>query len=334
MLSLTAQKAIGSSQEQGAKRVDHKLTGPLDRLPDTFTYPERLYRDHPEDVLSEVKKTILLIFSQFDFHQLERVFGDILRLFDGKYPGYRRCNTLYHDLKHTLDCFHATARLIHGAFVNGLRFEPGDVNLGLISALMHDTGYIQTQEDYTGTGAKYTLGHVQRSIDFMAKYVQDHRFPPEYLPIGSAFLRCTGLDVKITEIKFRSREHEILGKILGTADLVGQMAQENYLEKLAFLYNEFKEGGVPGYIDALDLLKKTPGFWDMVQERMAVELGRVDLYLRDHFRVSRGIDQDLYRKAIERNVEHVIFIKNNLEANGARYRGEEDQGGMMVRSPV
>jgi len=314
--------------------VDHKLTSPLDRLPDTFTYPERLYRDNPAEVLEEVKKTILLIFGQFSFNQLEQVFGDILRLFDGKYPGYRRCNTRYHDLSHTLDCLHATARLIHGAAVNGLRFTPGDVNLGLISALMHDTGYIQTQEDYTGTGAKYTLGHIQRSIDFMTKYFQDHGFPSEYLPVCRAFLRCTGLDVKIAGIKFRSREHEILGKILGTADLVGQMAQENYLEKLAFLYNEFKEGGVPGYVDALDLLKKTPGFWDMVQERMAVELGRVDLYLRDHFRVSRGIDQDLYRKAIERNVEHVKFIKKNLEANCVVYRREEDQGGMAVSSPI
>ncbi len=313
---------------------DQKLASLLGLLPEAFFLPERFNRKAPQDVLSAVKRTILLIFHQFDFHQLEQVFCDILRLFEGKYPGYRRCNTRYHDLNHTLDCLHATARLIHGATAHGLRFEPGEVNLGLISALMHDTGYIQTKEDYTGTGAKYTLGHVQRSIDFMAKYFQDHGFPSAYLLICSAFLRCTDLDVKIAEIRFQTREHEILGKILGTADLVGQMAQENYLGKLVFLFNEFKEGGVPGYTDALDLLKKTPSFWEMVQERLADELGRVDRYLRDHFRVTRGIDQDLYRKAIERNVEYLIFIKKNLETNHGVYQREGDQGGMTVSSPI
>ena len=170
---------------------------------------------------------------------------------------------------------------------------------------MHDTGYIQAVEDDTGTGAKYTVCHIERSIEFMKKYFQDHGFPSEYLPICSNFLRCTGLDVKIAEIKFQSREHEILGKILGTADLIGQMANENYLEKLPFLYYEFKEGGVPGYKDEFDLLKKTPAFWEMVKKRLVIELGQVDRYLRDYLRALWGINQDLYRQAIDRNIERL-----------------------------
>jgi hypothetical protein len=204
-----------------------------------------------------------------------------------------------------MDCLLVTAKLIHGAFLNGIVFEKRDVTLGLISALMHDTGYIQAVEDDTGTGAKYTVCHIQRSIEFMKKYFHDNGFPPEYVPICSNILRCTGLDVRIAEIKFQSREHEILGKILGTADLIGQMANENYLEKLPFLYHEFKEGGVPGYTDEYDLLKKTPAFWEMVKERFVTELGHVDLYLRDYLRVLWGINQDLYRQAIDRNIERL-----------------------------
>ena len=98
------------------------------------------------------------------------------------------------------------------------------------------------------------------------------RFPSEDLQICSNLLRCTGLDVKIAEIKFQTREHEILGKILGTADLIGQMANEHYLEKLPFLYNEFKEGGVQCYKDEFDLLKKTPAFWEMVKERFVLRI--------------------------------------------------------------
>jgi hypothetical protein len=286
-------------------RQENKITTMGNRPSNTVAGPERLSLDNPQDVIAEVKKITLLVFRDFEFNQLEMVFDDILKLFNGHYLGYRRCNTLYHDLSHTMDCLLVTAKLIHGAFLNGNYFDKKDVTLGLISALMHDTGYIQAVDDDTGTGGKYTACHIQRSIEFMEKYFHDNGFPSEYSPICSNLLRCTGLDVKIADIKFQSREHEILGKILGTADLIGQMANDNYLEKLPFLYEEFKEAGVPGYHDAFDLLEKTPAFWGMVKERLMLELGQVDLYLRDYLRVLWGINQDLYRQAIDRNIERL-----------------------------
>jgi hypothetical protein len=290
-------------------RRENNQTSPWGRLANPVTCPEGISIDNPQDIMEEVEKIIGLIFGKFEFNQFEQVFIDIVRLFNGNYPGYSRCNTSYHDLNHTMDCLLVTAKLIHGAGLNGIVFTPRDVTLGLISALMHDTGYIQAVEDDTGTGAKYTTSHIERSIEFMKKYFHDHAFPSEYLPICSAFLRCTGLDVKIAEIKFQCREHEILGQILGTADLIGQMANENYLEKLPFLFDEFQEGGVPGYTDKFDLLKKTPAFWEMVKERLVNELGHVDRYLRDYLRVLKGINQDVYRQAIDRNMEQLqLFL--------------------------
>jgi len=285
------------------------MANPISLRASTFTSPERVSLDKPGDVIGEVKNIILLSHKNFDFRQFDQVFSDILELFRGNYPGYRCCNTFYHDLSHTMDCLLVTAKLIHGASLNGIVFTPRDVNLGLISALMHDTGYIQATEDNTGTGAKYTISHIDRSIEFMKKYFSDHAFPSEYAPICSNFLRCTGLEVKINRIKFQSREHEILGQILGTADLIGQMASEQYLEKLPFLYDEFKEGGVPGYSDRFDLLKKTPAFWEMVKERLVNELGHVDRFLCDYLRVLWGINQDLYRQAIDRNIARLkVFL--------------------------
>jgi hypothetical protein len=290
-------------------RRKNNMTNPISLLSTRNTCPERMSLDNPGDVIREISSIILLVYKKFNFDQFYQVFGDILKLFNGHYPGYRRCNTFYHDLSHTMDCLLVTAKLIHGAGLNGIVFTHRDLTLGLISALMHDTGYIQAVEDDTGTGAKYTTSHIERSIEFMKKYFHDHAFPSEYLPICSDFLRCTGLDVKIAEIKFQSREHEILGQILGTADLIGQMANDNYLEKLPFLYDEFKEGGVPGYTDKFDLLKKTPAFWEMVKERLVIELGHVDRYLPDYLRVLKGINQDVYRQAIERNMEQLqLFL--------------------------
>jgi hypothetical protein len=286
-------------------RRESNMTYPISLLSTTITCPERVSLDNPGDVMAEIENIISLIYKKINFNQFEQAFGDILRLFHGHYPGYRRCNTFYHDLSHTMDCLLVTAKLIHGAGLNGIFFTHRDVTLGLISALMHDTGYIQAEEDNTGTGAKYTVSHIERSIEFMKKYFHDQAVPSEYLPICSNFLRCTGLDVKIAEIKFQSREHEILGQILGTADLIGQMANENYLEKLPFLYDEFKEGGVPGYNNKFDLMKKTPAFWEMVKKRLVVELGHVDRYLHDYLRVLWGINQDLYQQAIDRNMERL-----------------------------
>lgn len=290
-------------------RTEANMINPISLPSINITCPERVSLDNPGDVLGEVRKIILLIYREFDFNQFDQVFVDTLKLFNGHYPGYCRCNTAYHDLSHTMDCLLVTVKLIHGACLNGIVFTRRDVTLGLISALMHDTGYIQAVEDKTGTGAKYTLCHIQRSIEFMKKYFHDNAFPSEYLSICSNFLRCTGLDVKIAEIKFQFREHRILGQIIGTADLIGQMANENYLEKLPFLYDEFKEGGVPGYNNLFDLLKKTPDFWEMVKMRLVEELGHVDRFLRDYLRVLWGINQDLYRQAIDRNMERLqIFL--------------------------
>jgi hypothetical protein len=300
-------------------RGDIKMINPSTASANRFTCGERITIDNPQEVVTEVKNIILLIFNQkFDFTQFDQVFADILKLFDGKYPGYRRCNTRYHDLNHTMDCLLVTAKLIHGASLNGIVFGKRDITLGLISALMHDTGYIQAVNDNAGTGAQYTVCHIERSITFMRDYFHDHGFPAEYVPICSEMLRCTGLDVKIAEIKFKTWEHEILGKILGAADLIGQMADEHYLEKLPFLYHEFKEGGVPGYKNEFDLLMKTPAFWEMVKERLMIELGHVDLYLRDYFRVLKGINQDLYRQAIERNMER---LKSYLATPRHNFRG-------------
>jgi hypothetical protein len=272
----------------------------------------------PNDVLEEVKDIVFLMFPQSSSHKvildLSKVISaylDIVKLFRGDYCGYRKCNTKYHDLRHTDDCLLIMARLIHGAYLNGCRFSNRSIILGLISAIVHDTGYIQTVDEKIGTGGRYTITHIDRSVAFAKKYLERKGYPANDFHFIMNCLQCTGLNVVIEDIKFESIENELMGKMLGTADLIGQMADSKYLEKLPFLFEEFQEGGITEYETELDLLQKTPAFWEFTQRRFATELGNVDRYLRDHFRVRWGIDRDLDREAIEKNILRLESILKN-----------------------
>ncbi|NVM21074.1 MAG: hypothetical protein HWN68_04780 [Desulfobacterales bacterium] len=288
--------------------------------------------EDPQSVLDEVKIIAFMIFPKLDFEPVNRVFADVVRLFQGKYPGYRQCNTEYHDLQHTTDAMLALTRLIHGATLQGETFSEKNVALGVISALLHDTGYIQTLDDDSGTGAKYTLIHIERSIEFMDKYFRQIDFSVEDFENCRDILNCTGLNTNISEIRFKSREIELLGKMLGTADLLGQMADRTYLEKLPFLFNEFMEGNVVGCISERELLKETLGFYDITKKRFAGELGNVKKYMIHHFKKRWNIDRELYQDAIDKNINYLKYIladheeehRNHLRRNGVMKRLDEE----------
>jgi hypothetical protein len=273
--------------------------------------------DDPQSVLKEAKTMVSMIFPTFDFAFIDLAFRDFEDLFAGNYPGYRKCNTRYHDLKHTTDTFMALARLIHGATTTGKIFTRRGISLALISALMHDTGYIQTIDDQTGTGAKYTLDHVNLSIDFMAGYFNNKDYSSEDFVFCRNIVNCTGLDAGPGRIQFENSENELLGTMLGTADLQGQMADRGYLAKLIYLYQEFREGGVAGYDSELDLLEKTPDFYQMTLKRFEERLGDVQRYMRYHFKSRWNLDEDPYKTTTE---EHMAHLKHTLRYHSDNYR--------------
>lgn len=260
--------------------------------------------DH-QQVLEEVQIITRLILPSFDFQYVISVFEDVETLFRGEYPGYRACNLEYHDISHTHQVLLGTLRLMHGAFISGIRFSEKEINIALIGALMHDTGYLQESSDETGTGAKYTLIHIQRSIGFIHKYFAGNACFEDSIPDFTDILNCTGLMTKTTGIKFSSSNISLLGKMLGTADLLEQMSDRFYLEKLLFLYMEFQEAGIQGFISEFNLLEKTLGFYEMTRKRFVDELGSVNNYAILHFRKRWHIDRDLYMDAINSNIEYL-----------------------------
>ena len=283
---------------------------------------------NPASVIEEVKSVAGMMGTEFDFEPLAVVFRDILKLFSGTYPGYRECSTLYHDLNHTTDTIMAMARLMHGARARGIFLDDGSITLGLISALMHDAGFIQEVDDTNGTGAKYTIVHISRSIEFMRQYFIDNGYSREDFRKCRNALLCTGLNADVGRIRFESKENRLIGEMLGTADLLGQMADRTYLEKLPFLFLEFKEACIMDYTDELDFLKKTFPFYRATRKRFENEFRGVNRYMRDHFKVRWDIDNDLYIDTIDRQI---AYLEKVLDKSNGRHRSFLRREGFMEK---
>lgn len=272
----------------------------------------------PDAIFEEIKTISSLISPTTGFELINMAYRDVLRLFAGRYPGYKRSNTDYHDLFHTTDVMLASARLLHGAATTGMVFSAEEINQILLSALMHDTGYIQRKSERNGTGAQYTAIHIDRSIDFVTGYFQNDLNIDVDLDAIAQILRCTGLNVSIGDIPFKSERNRFLGFVLGTADLLGQMADRYYVEKLPILYNEFMEAHIPGFASDFDLMKKTSDFYQMALNRFKNDLGGTNRFMINHFRARWNMPVDLYAIAIEKNIDYLAKVVEN----GPDYKGK------------
>ncbi len=281
-------------------------------------------------VFAEIETIISLMGMTAVMDRFYPVYQDIVRLFNGDYPGYRASNTRYHNLEHTIMVTLAAARLIHGSMAGGFEFTPDQVLLGLLGALFHDAGLIQTLQDKHGTGAKYTIGHEKRSIFFMRQNLGDRQFTREQMDDCARLIKCTNLDMHPANIDFNTQEIEVLGKIVGSADLLAQMADRMYLEKLILLFKEFEEAGIPDFDSEIELLEKTEGFYQNVaQNRLSKAFDHISDQMIHHFKIRWNINRDLYMDAIENNIGYLKTILNNGKNNRSFYRKYLRRGGLL-----
>jgi hypothetical protein len=257
-----------------------------------------------------------------DFTPFERALVDVVRLFRGEYPGYHGCETWYHDLQHTLDMTLALARLIDGYershAHDGRALGAERALVGLITALYHDAGYMRRVHDTRhGHGAEYTLTHVTRSGRFLAEYLPSLGLG-HVIHITDQMVHFTGYEIHPENIHLEDRLYEKLGHLLGTADLIAQMADRCYLEKCRDrLYREFVLGGVARrrdpsgaevveYSSPQHLLQRTPDFCRKTrQDRLDGAFGGVYRYAGVHFG-----GRNLYIDQIERNLAHLQRVIN------------------------
>jgi hypothetical protein len=272
--------------------------------------------DHgnPDAVLRYVGKSFSDAYPGVSFSGVKQAFNLTHDLYFGRFPGYVACRTGYHDYRHTMDVFVASMRLLDGGILDGRGISPALAEDVLIASLLHDSGYIQEIGDEEGTGARYTKTHVARSVDF----VKSHSFAfginrPRAERIGR-LITGTELSMIWKDIPFDGDDERTAAAVLAAADLLGQMADRAYLEKLLFLYYEFREAGIDGYKTAFDILRKTSSFYDSIAERLNGPLGGVSYDAKIHFRERCGEDRDLYREAIHRQMTYLsdMMVDNTV----------------------
>lgn len=265
----------------------------------------------PTAVEAEVQQAYLAMFPDGDRLLVPRAFGWVMECFTGHYADYQAVDTKYHDFEHTLQGTLCLARLLLGR--HRVAAEPQLTRhlfeLGLIAILLHDTGYLKRRDDLEGTGAKYTATHVNRSAEFAGRLMAEKGYSSEDIKAVQNMIRCTGIETVFSSIPFQSELERIVGHALGTADLLGQMAAEDYVDKLPVLYAEFAEAARfdKGHTDFIskfggpaDLTQQTPDFWwNFVLPRFERDFAGLYRFLNDPY--PDGPNE--YVRRVEANIE-------------------------------
>lgn len=267
-------------------------------------------------VTGAVRELFASAWAGESFDRVALAFEDFDRLFTGRMPGYHGVDTVYHDRQHSLDMTLAMARLMVGYERNvepRLRFGAERAVMALVTSLFHDAGYIREFDDRQHrNGAEFTLYHVTRSARFLARYLLSIGME-SWVPVATRVVHFTGYEIKLSQIQLADGRDRKLGHLLGTADLIAQMADRCYLEKCRDrLYPEFVLGGVAAatgtdgalqvrYSSGLDLLRQTPQFVRETRvQRLEGEFEHAYRYLEPLFG-----GRNPYLEAIERNLGYL-----------------------------
>jgi hypothetical protein len=273
-------------------------------------------------VRAEVKRIFNDLYPDASTRVLDTAFRDVVSLYEGRTPGFHACDTAYHDLQHVLEVTLAMARLMEG--YDRSRLVAGPVGerqfrLGVITALFHDVGYLRSHLDSpkVSNGAVYTRIHVSRGARFLRSYLPSVGMM-DMAGIAAELIHYTGYERPIGTLWVPGPVYRLLGRLVGTADLLAQMADRCYLEKCRDrLYPEFVAAGLtrrPGpeggeqvvFSSGEDLVRKTPEFFAGTVRRLEQDLSRSYQYMKLHFG-----GRDLYYSQVQKNIRFAEMLSSD-----------------------
>jgi hypothetical protein len=284
-----------------------------------------------ESVRHAVQALFAEAWPQAALAALDRAFVDFEQLYNGRFPGYLGCDTVYHDVQHSLDGTLAAARLVvahERTCEPERRLGAERAAVAVIVALYHDAGYIRQIDDHShANGAELTQSHVSRSAEFLRRYLPTLDLAA-WADIAAQMVHFTGYERKFAEIDLSNPLDRIAGHLIGTGDLIAQMSDRCYLEKCRDrLYPEFVLGGIAlpdsasdhhgtpqdnngessaalggaRYRSGLDVLRHTPEF--IAETRRT----RLDGEFAGAYRTLASLfgGRNPYMEAIDRNLEYL-----------------------------
>lgn len=288
---------------------------PFALRPNEYDVTGRVRVSSPTAVRDAVQAIFQQAYAGSAFDILWMAFHDFERLFRGNFEDYFGCDTVYHDIQHTLDMTLAMARLLAGyekVAPPADRLGQDRAVIGLIAALFHDSGYVRRRsETAVLNGAEFTGHHVSRSAEFLRSYLPRIGLG-DRADVAAQVVHFTGYEISLDDLELDDPKDSLMGHLLGTADLLAQMADRCYLEKCRDrLYAEFVLAGVATqpadtprriqYASGIDLLRQTPGFFEhSVRDRLQKKFNSVYRYME----VSCE-GRNPYFEAVEQNLAHL-----------------------------
>jgi hypothetical protein len=218
------------------------------------------------------------------------------------------------------------ARLLDGHLKGGAapHLTARECELATAASLLHDSGYIKEVGDNEGTGAKYTLTHVDRSADYAARLLPTLGLDADEVRIVCNAIHCTGVNVRMSLSLFRTPAERYIGCAVGTADILSQMAAADYPDRLPALFQEYQEAaaydglsgaGIGCYESVQDLMRRTRRFYqNNVQRMLNKEWGKVYEDYRHHF----GDGPNPYFTAIDANLQRIDELLAHRDSAPAR----------------
>ncbi len=274
----------------------------------------------PQAVRAAVEPLLHATWPEISLAKVADAFEHFELLFAGRIPGYHGVDTVYHDRQHSLEVTLALVRLMVG-YERQQRDESQLLGaeraiVGLVTGMFHDVGYLRRiEEGESRNGAEFTRTHVSRGAQYLASYLPTIGLGA-WVPVATEIVHFTGYEVPFPKIKVQDPRDIAVGHLIGTADMIAQMADRCYLEKCRDrLYAEFVLGGVAlpiaanggrqvKYASGLDLLRQTPEFIAEVRaKRLDGAFDRAYRYLEILYGGTNP-----YLESIDRNVEYLRQI--------------------------
>ena len=260
----------------------------------------------PLDEILALAKTIC---PSIDLELIQEVHNDLSSFFSGSHPDFQKNNLPYHNLRHSQMVVLATIRLFHGLHCNHVPVSTQILLKGLLAAYFHDTGMLLLEGDPAHSGTEYIANHEARSILFLKNYAAKKGLEEDIAKDCATIINYTNLNSDPSTFDDHPHEVQIAGQVVGSADILAQMADRYYLECLPLLYNEQEAGGINRHNSALELMEHTANFYhNVVLKRLITTFSNTSTAMQTHFRERYKVDRNLYIENIDKNIAYLMEI--------------------------